>query len=330
MREILEKLQKAYTEKNPKNTAALMQEIFSSRQDILTLGTSSDEICLGQNEVEELIRNDLDGGWGDFTIDIPGAEIESDGGAAWFRADCTVKYSFSGGDEARYLDFIKSLTEKHAASPKQRLAFINWVLGIHFHRRTAGKREYLWPSELSGMMIWENDEWKIAALHFAMTESDYPDERFEEVMADYTAGHKRAREKILAHCGNEPDGEVLRFLGGLEDETDGLRFDSERVLVLRAGRFAWVMALGEIRKDISEGEIFDRALREMERLFDGDLSAEEKLFRVKRSAAYAFKESAAGEVFTLPVRFTGVLETGYGFRHRHFSYPFYWIFEGKV
>ena len=89
--------------------------------------------------------------------------------SAWFYTNCTVKYSFQDADDAenkRYLDFIKSITENQNATSKQRLAFLNWALTIHFHERKPGKREYLWPSELSGMLVKENGVWKIVTLHF--------------------------------------------------------------------------------------------------------------------------------------------------------------------
>jgi len=325
--DILTKFQKGYEEKNPENVSALMVEIFSDRQDLLTLGTGSGEVCLGRDEVTELIRNDWDGGWGDFTINIDAAEIEVDDDAAWFYADCTVKYTFEDSHEGNegYVDFVKEIAEKQNATPKQRLSFLNWALGLAYDKRNSGKREYLWPSELSGMLVKESGTWKIATLHFATAKPNYPDERFEETIDDYQAAHNNIKNKIISHDGNKADRELVSLLRQ--------HLDPEQVLVFEAGRFVWIMAIGTAKQNISESEIFNRSLQEIGDLLNSGLSPEEKLFQAKRNIAYALKETASGTEFTWPIRLTAVLEKtedGYKFRHKHFSYPFYWIFEGKL
>jgi len=338
IKNILAKLQKGYDEKNPKNTSALMAEIFSERPNLLALGTSSSEVCLGRAEVEKLIHDDWNGGWGDFSIDIDGAKIEADGESAWFYANCTVKYSFKDSDDAEhnsYADFIKEIANKRDTTPKQRIAFLNWALGIHFHERKPGKREYLWPSEFSGMLIKENGEWKIATLHFTVDKSNYPDERFEEFASDYQEGHTSTKNKILSHNGNKPNAELLNLLKQLESDAElsDLNFDQEQTLVFDTGQFAWLIALGTTKQSKSEDEIFDYSLQEIAKLLDTDLPPEDKLFQAKRSIAYALKETASGTAFTWPIRLTAVVEKceeDYKFRHKHFSYPFYWIFEGKL
>ena len=338
---VLTKLQKGYDEKKPENTSALMAEIFSDRPDLLTLGTGSWEVCLGRDEVMKLIHDDWDGGWGDFKIDIDRAKIEAKGNTAWFYANCTVKYSFQDADDGenkRYLDFIKSITENQNATSKQRLAFLNWALTIHFHERKPGKREYLWPSDLSGMLVKENGVWKIVTLHFAMEKPNYPDERLEELVAGYREGHNHTKNKIFAHNGNKADDMLVHLLKELENdmaddnELGSLHFDYEQVLMFDAGQFVWVMALGTTEQSISEREIFDRSLQEIGKLIDADLPPEDRLLKVKRCIAYAIKETASGAGFTRPIRLTAIVEKSekvYEFRHKHFSYPFYWVFEGK-
>jgi len=337
IKKVLTKLQKGYDEKNPQSASALMAEIFSKRQDLLTLGTSASEVCLGRAEVEKLIHDDWNGGWGDFKIDINGAEIGSNGEAAWFQTNCTVKYSFEDSAERNcgYVDWIKTLAEKRDITPKQRLSFINWVLCLTYNQRNPGKREYQWPSEFSGMLIKEKAEWKIATLHFTIDKSNYPDERFEEFVSDYREDHINTKNKILAHNENKPNAEVLNLLKQLENDTElnKLMFDYKQTLVFDAGKFAWLIAFGKAKKTASEDEVFDNALQEIENLFTSDLTPEEKLFQAKRSIAYALKETASGTEFTWPIRLTAVVEkceNDYKFRHKHFSYPFYWIFEGKL
>ena len=114
---------------------------------------------------------------------------------------------------------------------------------------------------------------------------------------------------------------------------DALCFDSKQILVFDTGRFVWIMALGVAKQTISEEEVFNKSLKEIETLFDSDLPPGDKLFQVKRNITYALKEVASGAEFTWPIRMTAVVEKagdGYKFRHKHFSYPFNWVIEGKL
>jgi len=68
-------------------------------------------------------------------------------------------------------------------------------------------------------------------------------------------------------------------------------------------------------------------------LFQADVSSKDKLFAIHRSVSYALKESAAGENYTCPIRLTAVVKNPMGrpvFQNIHFSFPCYWIFEGKL
>ena len=332
IKDILQKLQKGYDEKKPENAANLMSEIFASRDELLTLGTGSDEICLNRKEVEKLIHDDWDGGWGDFRMNIEGAEIEADNDVAWFFVNCTVKYSFEDSNDItqRYADWIKTITENQNSSPKQRLAFVNWVLALFAHQRESGKREYLWPSELSGMLVKENGEWKIVSLHFSVAKPNYPDERFEELIHDYQAGYNSAKNIIQSHSASKANDKLLSLLAQLEGT---YKFDKEQLIVLEAGHFCWIIAIGTEQKSISEDEIFENSLNEIECLFKSDLSTTDRIFQAKRTISYALKEAASGTEFTWPVRLTAVVEKCEDrciFRHKHFSYPFYWILEGKL
>ena len=327
--DILKKFQKGYDEKIPENAPALIANIFSDRQD---LGTGTGELCFNRDEVMELIRSDWDGGWGDFKIDIANAKIEVDGDIAWFFANCNLKYTFEDSAERdEYtVEIIKDAIEKTTASPEQRLSFLSWCLALRCHHWREPKREHFWPSEISGMMVKENGGWKIAAIHFATDKPDYPDERFEQLTEEYQSLYQWQKEKILTHNGeNKPDKELLDSLRRPED---GFIIDLEQVAVFGAGQFFWIMAFGVEEKEISEDEVMERAFEEISDTIVSDMPAQDKILAAKRSIGYALKEAANGAKFTWPIRLTAVVEktdNGYKFRHKHFSYPFGWIIEGK-
>jgi len=343
MKEIIDvlcRLQQGYDERDLENVEMFMAEVFSDRQDLLTLGTSTGEVCIGREEVKKLIYDDWKG-WGDFKINSDDASIYSDGGVAWFYADCTVKYEFEDANDKefkRYNEYIREIVDQEDATSKQKLSFLNWALGLHYHQRRSSKREHLWPSELSGMVVKENDSWKIATLHFAMAKPNYPDERLEDPYEDYQLYADNKRNKIISHKGNKADNELLNLLRELEselvndDELGGLHFDSEQVLVFDTGKYAWIMAFATTKKRMTEDEVFDNSLEEISTLLNSASSPEDKLFSAKRSVAYALKEVASGTDFTWLIRLTAVVQKvkgGYEFRQRHFSYPFEWVFEGK-
>jgi len=329
--DILKKFQTGYDEKNTQNITAFMDELFSDRQDLLTLGTNTWEVCLGSDEVTKLIHDDWNGSWGDFKIDMATVKIDVDGSVAWFYADCTLKYKFKDADEKafeRYNKQVREIIANENATPKQRLSFLNWVFGLHFHQRTPSEREYLWPSEFNGMLIQENDKWKIATLHFAAAKPSYPSVRFEDTVENYEAITDAMRKKMMAHNGNKADSELVDFL---KETEKSLQFNSDQIAVFTAGHFSWVMALVTEKKSISEDEIFEKSLSEIEDVLNSNLSEEEKLFSSKRNIAYALKEVASGATYTWVVRLTAVVEkteNGYKVRNKHLSYPFPWLLEG--
>ncbi|NDI36094.1 hypothetical protein [Chengkuizengella sediminis] len=75
------------------------------------------------------------------------------------------------------------------------------------------------------------------------------------------------------------------------------------------------------------------ALIDLENLFQSDLSSKDKLFAAHRSMAATLNECSAGEDYSCPIRLTAVISnqrTGPVFHSIHFSFPHYWILEGKI
>ena len=329
--DILKKFQMGYDEKDTKNITAFMDELFSDRQDLLTLGTCTWEVCLGRDEVAKLIHDDWDGGWGDFKIDMETVKIGMDSDVAWFYADCTVKYVFKDADEhtfERYNKRVREVIANENATPNQKISFLNWALALHFHHRTPREREHLWPGEFSGMLVQENGKWKIAALHFAIAKPTYPNERFEDAIENYKAVTDDMREKIMTHNVNKVATELVDFL---QESEQSFQFNPDQIAIFTVDRFSWVMALATEKKSISEDEVFEKTLSEINEVLGSNLSEEEKLFSTKRNMAYALKEISSGSAYTWAVRLTAVVEkteAGYKLHDKHSSYPFYWIFEG--
>ena len=307
-----------------------MAEVFSKRDDLLTIGTGTWEVCLGRDEVKQLIKDDWDGGWGGFKLDLAIAKIETEGNVAWFYLDATVKYEFENPDEEKNADhneLVAEILANEEASPKQKLSFLNWALSFN-HHRPDGKREHLWPSEFSGMMVKENGNWKIATMQFAMAKPAYPTERYEEPFQDYQAAGDNLCEQLTNHEGSKIDDELFAFLQATETAID---FTKEQIAVFTEGKFSWLMAIAREQKIITEDEIFENTMSEINELSNSEMSEAQKLFATKRSIAFALKEVASGISFTWPIKLSAVVEKnadGYKFHQKHYSYSFDWYFEG--
>ena len=329
--DVLTKFQQGYDESNLEKADALMDEVFSKRADLLTIGTGTWEVCLCRDEVKQLIKDDWDGGWGGFKLDLANAKIQTDDNVAWFYLDATVKYELENPDEERTIDnngLITEILANEKASPKQKLSFLNWVFSFEYHLRPDGKREHLWPSEFSGMMIKEDGNWKIATMQFAMAKPTYPTERYEEPFQDYQAAGDNLREQLINHEDSKIDDELFAFLQTTETAID---FTKEQVAVFTEGNFSWLMAIAREQKTITEEEVFTNAIAEINQLANSEISEAEKLFATKRSIAFALKEVASGSRFTWPIKLSAVVEkssAGFKFHQKHYSYSFDWYFEG--
>ncbi|NMM62564.1 nuclear transport factor 2 family protein [Clostridium sp. P21] len=112
-----------------------------------------------------------------------------------------------------------------------------------------------------------------------------------------------------------------------------LSLDLEHAIASNQSGITWFTACGILKQNLTEDELSARVLGEIESLFQSDLTSKEKLFAIHRSVAYVLKESATGQDYTCPIRLTAVISKYMErlvFQQIHFSFPFYWIFEGKM
>ncbi len=119
----------------------------------------------------------------------------------------------------------------------------------------------------------------------------------------------------------------------IANSDSNLSLDLEYAIASKARGITWVTVIGTLKQELTEDELAERALEELENLFKSDITSKEKLFAAHRSMAYVLKESAIGVKYTCPLRLTAVIlnrSEGPVFHHIHFSFPFYWIVEGKV
>ncbi|SHI46429.1 nuclear transport factor 2 family protein [Lutispora thermophila] len=112
-----------------------------------------------------------------------------------------------------------------------------------------------------------------------------------------------------------------------------LALDLEHAIVSKQNGITWVTVCGLLKGSLTEEKLYERVLDEIDNLFQANISSKDKLFAIHRSVSYVLKESAAGENYTCPIRLTAVVKNCMErpvFQNIHFSFPCYWIFEGKL
>lgn len=119
----------------------------------------------------------------------------------------------------------------------------------------------------------------------------------------------------------------------INSDMGNLSLDIENAIASKSGKATWITVMGVLKQNFIEDELINRSLQELDNLFKSNLSSQDKLFAVQRSIAYVLKECASGMNYTCPIRMTAVVlndEDRLKFNYIHFSFPFYWIFEGKI
>ncbi len=112
-----------------------------------------------------------------------------------------------------------------------------------------------------------------------------------------------------------------------------LEFDLENSILSEKNNMKWLTTWGLLKGEYEEERLMDTILEDIDELFKRDISSKDKLFSMHRSISYLLKESSFGKKYTYPIRMTATLEKKDNillFNNLHFSYPHYWIFEGKL
>lgn len=214
--EVLRQFQAGYTRRNVENVDTFIKELFITGENTCILGTGTGELVFGSKKVKKLIEDDWKY-WGDVTIDWENARIAVAKEVAWFATSGSVKHIFTDSPkrDKSYLDFIKAKAEEPGLTPKQKIAFINWVLALSYHQRLQSKREYLWPLRLSGVLLRDGGKWKNVHLHFSFPKANFPDERFENAK-EHQKNYNKHNTLADEYKNNQMTPEVKNLLKSLE------------------------------------------------------------------------------------------------------------------
>lgn len=146
------------------------------------------------------------------------------------------------------------------------------------------------------------------------------------------------REAFSAQtCAMGPGPRVFDGIEGLRACLAGfegakLSFEKEHALANRAGDLLFIVANGMLHREMDAGELVRREMEALRAVMESERADGEKLMRAHALAAEALMEASSGASFTWPIRLTAAAEangTGWKLAFVHFSYPFYWILEGR-
>ncbi|NCC78359.1 MAG: hypothetical protein EOM07_02000 [Clostridia bacterium] len=122
IRELLDFFQEGYIQRDTSKVDSFMEKLFDQIDNIILIGTSSGEWCMGCDEVKELFISDWNY-WGDLRLNADEAEVLLFGETAIVYTSGTVKYSFSSDTDAYsgYLGYTRECFDEYLWIAKDRI-----------------------------------------------------------------------------------------------------------------------------------------------------------------------------------------------------------------
>lgn len=241
LREVLDIFEEGYIQRNVSKVDSFMDALFDKNENVIVLGTSCGELCLGYEEVKDIFLSDWEY-WGDLRIKADEATIIPLGNTAVIHTTGTIKYSFYSNDDtySRYLGYIKGYFDGVSSDSKKtdklKLAEINWKLCHLLNKWDGEERHYLWDLRISFVLIKKEDRWIIRQMQFSLPVVGYmPDVRIDNIGDDiesYNAEKNKMQEYSITNTLVYKD-EILKLLKAFNNEY--LKADKETGII--AGKY---------------------------------------------------------------------------------------------
>lgn len=219
--DVLNIFEEAYIQRDVKNIDKFMAALFDKNENVIVLGTSGDELCIGYEEVKNIFLSDWEY-WGDLRIKADEATIIPLGNTAVIYTNGTIKYSFNSNSDTytRYLGYIKEYfngsSDNSKKPDKVKLTEINWTLCHLLNQRNTPERDYLWDLRISFVLIKKNTRWIIRQMQFSLPVVGHmPDVRIDDSSKDALVSFKKESEKIHKYSINNTlkyNDEIIKLL----------------------------------------------------------------------------------------------------------------------
>ena len=214
-----------------------MEALFDKNENVIIVGTSCSELCLGYEEVKEIFLSDWEY-WGDLRINADEATIIPLGNTALIHTTGTIKYSFYSNDDTytRYLGYIKKYFDGVSFDSKKpnkvKLTEINWMLCHLLNKWDGEERHYLWDLRISFVLVKKESRWIIRQMQFSLPVVGYlPDVRIENIGYDiesFNAEENKMKEYSINNTLLYKD-EILKLLKAFNNEY--LKADKETDII---------------------------------------------------------------------------------------------------
>lgn len=181
VRRVLQKFQVGYTKRDVSMLSEFVDELFVKDEDLFIVGTGHDELCLGFDEVKELVEGDWLY-WGNARIFTENAMVSSNGDAAWIAADAVLmktmtEEQFSGG-------LIDTITEYMKGGMSIRAKLLHALEGItHVLYHVNRGEVYIRPFRFTALLVKREGAWKFKQMQFSHPTTTTPDVRFKNEKA---------------------------------------------------------------------------------------------------------------------------------------------------
>jgi len=222
----------------------------------------------------------------------------------------------------------------------------NWkIIHLHFampkstlpdERFENGKYYLECYNEQKSMINQKNKDNKVKGELFAFLKSFEEEFNQEEDISERLINNYfNIRDDIYVICpenkGYKGATQIKAFFNIFSHVSD-LSLDIEHAITSDSGKVVCVVIMGTLKQVLTEDELIKKCLSMYGDFLGSDMPSQEKLFLVQKNVAYLLKECASGINYTCPIRLTAVILTGDDgpkFNGIHFSFPSYWIIEGK-
>lgn len=226
LRKVLNIFEEAYIQRDVSKVDSFMDALFDKDENVIVVGTSCGELCLGYKEVKDIFLSDWKY-WGDLRINADEATIIPLGNTALIHTTGSIKYSFYSNDETytRHLGYIKQYFDGVSFDCKKpvkvKLTEINWKLCHLLNKWDGEERHYLWDLRISFVLVKKESRWIIRQLQFSLPVVGYmPDVRIENIGYDIE-GFNAEENKMKEYSINntlEYENEILKLLKAFSNE----------------------------------------------------------------------------------------------------------------
>ncbi|MEI5908336.1 hypothetical protein WAK64_14860 [Bacillus spongiae] len=201
IKKVLTKFQAGYTKRNVEVLDDFIGEVFVQNERMITVGTSRSEWCFGRNELKELLKSDWMY-WGNLTVNIENAKINTKGNSAWFLADSTISWDTTEDAEEWRQDLVDDFFKKNGRfvhfSPAARVAMLNekllFIMKSFAHKQ---KEPLTFPIRLSGGLVRQDQSFRINRLHFSVPMKSFPEWRIDKNNPDSLKYYNQIKKRML-------------------------------------------------------------------------------------------------------------------------------------